>query len=733
MDHQIWPNEVVALLFGGRWTGFLLFLGILVWAGCIVGWTYWRYYRPSKAALEARLEATQVIAAQRTDAEAQAAFVDHYDEIDHAMMAGGSEADELRHAWTQFTETFVDPNDRILRATSRPDGYFLHLSDDTRLLAWWANIFVAIGLTLTFLGIIAALVGAVKSMSSGTDMAVIQTALINLLTITAAKFWTSIGGVIASIMLRRFDRTWHSATDRRLETLCERLEYGTLFSPPQRIAAQQLMELEQQSLALTEFSQQLAASIGDALGQHMQPVVAGLSGIQTSINEFKDGSFNQIGKELGEAISRNAGSEMEGLAAALTGMTAGMQAVNDRLEGASGAASEQIATAAREFTTASEHMTQAFAQLHGRIDGMSQSFASQAEEAERRTAQRVAEDRAQYDAMAQGQRDVMRAIGEGMQSASAVASEAMVAAVRGAVQEAMAESSAAIGAALEGFAGATAGIQSAFDQMRGQIAELGEAMTGSAQGAAERNAEVLARAAAALDTAAAKAQAGMGAALDEAIARSTEVSGRAIAQAFEAFGARFDAASAGLVQTLMTTAGRMETLAGAIERSASAADSHAGKLADAGREAQGVATMLGRAANDLHKVAEPIRAATDSIDKAATFTGETLREMERRNGIQHDMMRGVADSLTATSSAAAQAWDGYRIRFEAVDEALGRALGQIQQAAQDHAVGLNGHVGKIDLALGNAVEKFGKSVDEIAEFASAIEDLLDRLPPKGGR
>ncbi|WP_311266812.1 hypothetical protein [Sphingobium sp. WCS2017Hpa-17] len=722
MDHQILPNKIVALLFGWTWTGFALFALILVLAAYIIVRTYWRYYRPSRTALEARLAATDIIARQETDADAQAAFADHYDDIAAAMTAGGKGTGELRHAWTQFTETFVDPNDRPLRATSRPEGYFLHLSDDSRLLAWWANIFVATGLTLTFFGIIAALVGAVSSMSSGADMAQVQKALVDLLTMTATKFWTSIGGVLASIVLRMVDRKWHSATDKRLETLCERLEYGTLFSPPQRIAAQQLRELEQQSLALTEFSQQLAASIGDALGQHMQPVVAGLSGIQTSINDFKDGSFNQIGKELGEAISRNAGSEMEGLAAALTGMTSGLQGVNDRLEGASGAASEQIATAAREFSTASEHMTQAFAELYGRIDGMSRSLASQSDEAERRTAQRVEEDRASYDAMAQGQREVMRAMGEEMQSASAAASEAMVAAVRGAVRDAMAESSTAIGAALEGFAGATSGIQSAFDHMRGQIADLGEALSGSAQGAAERNAEVLAKAATALEAATARAQTGMGAALDEAINRSTEASSRAIGQAFEAFGARFETASAGLVQTLTTTAGRMEALAGAIERSAGAADSHAGKLADAGREAQGVATMLGRAANDLHKVADPIRVATDSIDKAATWTNETLKEMDRRNGIQQEMMRGIADSLTATSGAAAQAWNGYRDRFEAVDEALGRALDQIGQASQEHATGLNEHVGRIDLALADAVDRLGSALDVIKDLAEALED-----------
>jgi len=70
---------------------------------------------------------------------------------------------------------------------------------------------------LTFLGIIAALVGAVTAMGGGADMARMQSALIGLLTITAAKFWTSMGGVLASIILRWVDRRWHSKVQRELE------------------------------------------------------------------------------------------------------------------------------------------------------------------------------------------------------------------------------------------------------------------------------------------------------------------------------------------------------------------------------------------------------------------------------------------------------------------------------------------------------------------------------------
>lgn len=737
------PNRAVAALFGNPWVGFYAALVIVAGALVIIAFNYFKFHRPLAGALQTRLDATADVGAAATEAEAQEAFAAQFETIDDAMMSGGAKLTELRHAWIEFGETFIDKNETPLRATTRPEGYFLHLGDDTRVLAWWANIFVALGLTLTFFGIIAALANAVVAISAGGTGggSGMQTALINLLAVTGAKFWTSIGGVVGSIILRMVDRHWHSKIQRELETISDRIERGTLFFPPQRFAALQLNELKQQSIALTEFSHQLAASIGDALERNMAPVVAGLSGlesalgshlapltdIRTSIDEFKSGSLNDFGSKLGDAIKENAGTEMRGLADALTRMTADLGSVNDRLEGASGQASEQIATAAREFSTASEAMTRAFADLNGNISAMATRLTDQADQAERRAVDRVAEDRASYEAMATGQREVMRTMGEEMRAASSAASAEMVRAVQDAVREAMGESQTAIRGALEGFAGATSGIQSAFDQMRGQVAELGDRLSGSASDAADHNAEVLARAAGALEAAAGQAQARMGATLQEAITRSADASSRAISEAFAAFGEKFEAASAGLVTTLTSTAGRMETLAGSIARSTEAANDHAGKLADAGREAQAVSTMLGRAANDVSGAAAPIREAASTIKESVGHSQELLRRTSEATARQQTAMETISAGLERTGTAATQAWDNYRTRFTEVDEALGRALEQIRAASAEHATALNTEVGRIDTALAKAAEKLGAALDPLTDLANALEDVRGRF------
>ncbi|WP_404712162.1 anti-phage ZorAB system protein ZorA [Sphingomonas sp. MMS24-J13] len=605
-----------------------------------------------------------ILEADESDA-AQQLFANTFYEIDAAMVAGGRESHEIRQAWSQFRETILDESEVPMRATMRADGYFLHLGDDTRILAWWANIFVAVGLTFTFLGIVAALTSTVTALSAANGAANMTPALINLLTITSVKFWTSISGVLASIILRVFDRRWHAANQRELECIVDAVDRGTLFSPPQRIAAEQLRETREQTAALKSFSHELAIAIGESLERQMQPMVNVLGGIQTSIDDFKNGSFNQIGKELGEALSRNAGTEMAQLGTALGEMTTKLSAMHEQIEGSGRAANDQIAQAARDFAIASERMSQTFGALHERID-------------------------------ATGTR-----LTESAQTASA--------------------------GAVEQFAQATQGIQTAFDQMRGEIADIGSRLTAGADAAASRNADVLSRAADALEVATSRAGTGLAQAIDDAVAKAGEESAKAISSAFSAFGARFEDASAGLVETLRSTAGRMEALALSIERSAQASDSHASKLTDAGIAAEGVAATLNRAANDLQSAAAPIRNATETIGSAVTRVQDALARQAEILGQNQISIAAIAERLTQTSDAAGKAWNDYRARFEDVDKALANSLDQIRTASGDHATHLNEQVGRIDNALAGAVDKLSAALEPLTELADQIEDLLGKM------
>src|SRR5690242_10153125 len=215
METHVNPvNGLVVLAFGNPTAALWISLAILLSCTLIIVRNYVRFHRPLKAALKQRVDAIGPVLMADDNDTAQRVFAQRFYDIDAAMVANDRGAAEIRLAWSQFRETLLDETEVPMRATVRADGYFLHLGDDTRILAWWANIFVAIGLTFTFLGIVAALTVTVKALSAADGSANMTPALINLLTITSVKFWTSIAGVLASILLRVFDRRWHAASQR---------------------------------------------------------------------------------------------------------------------------------------------------------------------------------------------------------------------------------------------------------------------------------------------------------------------------------------------------------------------------------------------------------------------------------------------------------------------------------------------------------------------------------------
>lgn len=539
---------------------------LLLWCAAIIAYNGRSRHRPFDRQLDVRLAATEVVGEAETDAQAQRLFADHFERIDGVMMAG--EVGALRHAWRQFKETILILDSSVLRATTRPEGFFLHLGDETRVLAWWANIFVAIGLTFTFLGIVAALHKTVEIMSSGADQAGMLAALTGLLKITAAKFWTSIGGVGASIILRLFDRRWHSTTLRKLETLCERLEYGMVYMPAQRLAAEQVERLEH-----------LPARMAEAFGTELQPVVRELVGLRGSIE----------GAGRGGAAPASDGSEMGRLATAVAAIAEQMEGVSGRLAQAGGQASEEIASA-----------TQALATTRSDI--------------------------------------------------------------------------------------------------RAQASEIGHALTASANAAADRNAEILARAAQALEAATSRAAQDMGSSVDEAVRRSAEESARVLSAAFSVFSDRFESGGSGLVDALAGTS----------------------------REVQGAATLLAQAARDAAGAAQPIREASVTIAEASQRTRDLLQAGDRRAGEHERIMQEIAGRLDTTNAAATRAWEDYRERFEAVDDALARALEQIAAASGEHAARINEHVGRIDGAFAGSVQQLAQAIAPLNKLSRDLDALLAR-------
>lgn len=344
------------------------------------------FHDPLARAIDARiLLITDVLGGDIVDVDsARQRFASRFNDIDEKMMEGGhSEVLPLRRAWEEYRETIVDTSDEVLHNTSRPELFFMPIGDRHRGLNWFANIFIAIGLLITFLGIIAAL--STLDFSGGT--AVMQSRLNDLMKVAGAKFWASVGGIVGSIVLRSYDYRFGKRINDGLYSICDKLEHGMAYLPPQRIACDQLAQLKEQTPALRSFSEQLAAALDGALEKQMAPMITHLGSIQQGIDKISGGG----GEAVRDAIASGAGAEMAGLADAIAAMSVSMATMSARLEKQTGEADRQIEEAVRRFGQASEEMRTAFGDLNRNFGVIADRMREENEQASALARQRMDE------------------------------------------------------------------------------------------------------------------------------------------------------------------------------------------------------------------------------------------------------------------------------------------------------------------------------------------------------
>jgi len=360
---------------------------VLIGTAFAIAYRYRRqYHAPLADAIEARVRLLDEITGGSTADvdQARLEFARRFNDIDAQMMeANEPEALPLRRTWEEYRETIVDPSADVLQNSARPEHFFVNLGDRHRGLNWFANIFIAIGLLITFLGIIAAL--STLDFSGGVD--VMQERLNDLMKVAGAKFWASVGGIVASIILRSYDYRFGKRINDGLSMLCDKLEHGMVYLPPQRIASDQLAQLKEQTPALRTFSEQLAAALDGALEKQMAPMITHLGSIQQGIDKISGGG----GEAVRDAIASSAGAEMAGLADAIGAMTVSMATMSERIENQTGEADRQIEEAVRRFGQASEEMRSAFGELNRNFGVVADRMREENEQASKLARQRMDE------------------------------------------------------------------------------------------------------------------------------------------------------------------------------------------------------------------------------------------------------------------------------------------------------------------------------------------------------
>ena len=196
----------------------------------------------------------------------------------------------------------VDP---IIRNTSRPTDFFdaEAAGFETPTLRIMPNIFVGIGLFLTFAGLIAALSTATTAMSGGADQ--MQSALRDLLYTISAKFYTSLIALGVSILLTIAFKILETKRSVLFKRLNDRIERGMLFVTVEEIAYSQLEEMKEQKVQLQQFNTDLAMKLGDHIENAVSTAMNSVVEKLTSMGENMGQNNIKAMQEIGDAIAKN--------------------------------------------------------------------------------------------------------------------------------------------------------------------------------------------------------------------------------------------------------------------------------------------------------------------------------------------------------------------------------------------------------------------------------------------
>lgn len=459
-------------LFSERWIAPLILLPLMLLAA---GWLHsmaLRRSRPYLAAARERIAILRAALGEDSDPIAErAAFASDFDRVSQAMNADGPGTHELIQAWREFHETIVDETISPIRNTNRPGTYFHRAAPRQTTLTFASNVFVAVGLILTFLGLIVALNTAAKGMSGG-DVAAAQLSLVGLLTVAGAKFFTSVAGLGASIWLRFAEHSLSRRVRHETELICQLLERGLLYVPPQRFAAEQLEVMKEQRDQLRFFNTDVALQLSERIGAQFQQAIAPVAASLTTLNENMVSVTAGIGAGAKEAIEKVSGDQLRGLSDTLAGLSQRLDEVSRAVSSSSDDAATQIRLAGADFSSAASQIRDAFDGLALRVDGMGDKLGEQGDAAAQAHQQSLA-------SMLKGQ--------EAAQAKSTAMVEEVINALRTAGTDAASTMQAAVGAALtDGVAESRRTFQAAVEQSTAGMSEATGALIKAIGEAAER-------------------------------------------------------------------------------------------------------------------------------------------------------------------------------------------------------------------------------------------------------
>lgn len=635
-----WLLGVLSLVYVHEWFVPFVLLPIML---AVAGWLHWKARKeigPYMKAAKARDAALKAALGDSTDpVEQRHAFASNFITLSGEMEREGPGAGALVQAWREFQETFVDENADPVRNTGRPGVFFGRVAPRLAGLTFASNIFVGVGLILTFIGLIVALGQAAQGMA-GDDVGAAKNALAGLLTIAGAKFFTSVGGIGASIWLRAVEHGLSRNAKAVTDDICAKLERGLLYVSPQRLAVEQLDVMKEQRDQLKTFNTDFAMQLGDRIGAQFQqalaPMTSSISQMVDSMSEVTAG----IGDGARKAIEEVSGDQLRGLSEVLATLGLKIESISTAVGSSGDEAARQIRDAGSDFAKAAADIREAFDRLAGQVDSMGGNLQAQSEataKAQGDAMQRILEDLSAAQAKSA---DAIGAAVDGLKTAGLEAATTMQAGVQTALASGVAEGQRAFASAMEESGG----------ELRATVLGLAKAV-GDAAGSVDRAAGEFGRSG------------------DQAV-RSADALSNATTQA-------------NTLASSITQAGQgFGTVAAPMVKAAQAIDDAISKIQ--------TAIQAGRAA-DVHAL-EQMQALAVQMKGTHEAAEEAWDDYRKRFAEVDKSLAQAADKMSSTLGDSLSQFSSFATK---TDNAMADAVGKLSSALapiEDYAEALNEYV-----------------------------------------
>jgi hypothetical protein len=570
----------------------------------------------------------------------------------------------------------VDPHAWFVSERLHGNGY-------EKWASTWAGIFLTLGLLFTFIGLSAALF---KVGNAGEDAVHLREAINGILSVSSAKFITSIAGIVFFIFWTLLARTFVAGQQAAANRLALSIQSLTIMVTPEIILMDQLVASQDQTERMKTLADDVAVAfeaklntvVGarlDAFPGHVEaslkPVVSAIEGMGKTIGEGNQEAMALVAKQLMTDVNEAAGAEMRSVVEALKTTASELMKAQGGIGNSGSQFGASIVAAADTMTASVTRMAETIERRLGDLDS------------------RIAG----VDAALKNGAQSITGMSQGMSAAASAALEESLRIISGqaarAAEQAREQSQAHLLPLMEALRDLVSQIRQTADEGRGHLVDGGK-------------------------TAA------------DALALAGRMMGDRLTQAS-------DEASTSLAHAATSMAERMDAAVIQFQSLERAVAGHIVHMQQTGETMTAAGTTFGVASERLRQAAEPVTTTLVTIEASAREAAESLRQATAAKGA----LESAASSLIDAATQANAAFQSYQDRFASTDEVLGRTFERLVGGVTDLSgevakvvADMQGHLANAVGALGGGVEQVREMIDSMTATVSDLNDVLSRAPEK---